>query len=81
MLKLPGKKSFGVMSINSVNIGMAKSVRNDLYPHFTIFRHTNLKNPKKSITSFLLITLFSTFNVQKIAGQGKISNAYLPEYQ
>ena len=42
-LKLPGKKSFGVMSINSINIRMTKSVRNDLYPHFTSFWNINLK--------------------------------------
>ena len=57
-LKLPGEESFGVMSINSVNIGVAKSVRNDLYSHFAGFRHIDLKS--KNINDKLQFYSFDT---------------------
>ena len=54
-LKLPGEESFGVMSINSVNIGVAKSVRNDLYSHFAGFRHIDLKSKNSKNHSIFLV--------------------------
>ena len=75
LLKLPRKESFGVMSINSVNVGMTKSVRNDLYPHFTIFRYTNLKS--KNINDIPFRTDIPNFSFQNPIVKTAKSNSYL----